>query len=214
MHTDNSRKENMHPAASQEENAVRTTTLQKEHVAHPAVCASYASTMVDGVSRLLNAQPEFDGLEFEETRTTCTCTIHRKDRKIPTKVTEYLRECRHESAPWISHPRRMLRHASFIQCARIAFGIAALLDAEHGNAGEPARAYKTRMTPHSAATLNLPEGFSEYEAVTLPAIQDAARAGPLKLSAAFSALPHSPLKKTFWTLYGAQLKQQALKVTS
>lgn len=54
----------------------------------------------------------------------CTCTIHRKDRKHPVIVTEWLIECQRDTEPWKQHPRRMIRHKAIAQCARIAFGFA------------------------------------------------------------------------------------------
>ena len=84
---------------------------------------------VDGWSRIINGHPQFDGIEFEETDNTCTCIIYRKDRSRPTRVTEYMSECRRSNAgPWQSHPRRMLRHKATIQCARLAFGFTGIVE--------------------------------------------------------------------------------------
>lgn len=79
---------------------------------------------IDGWARILNQQESYDGMEFvfSDDGSTCTCTIHRKDRSHPTTVTEYLAECKRSTPPWGSHPRRMLRHRAMIQAARIAFG--------------------------------------------------------------------------------------------
>jgi hypothetical protein len=43
-------------------------------------------------------------------------------------VTEYLAECRRDTGPWKSHPRRMLRHKAMIQAARLAFGYGGIYD--------------------------------------------------------------------------------------
>jgi phage recombination protein Bet len=84
---------------------------------------------VDGWSRIINAHPQFDGMDFEQDAESCTCIIHRKDRSHPVKVTEYMAECRRPNVgPWQSHPRRMLRHKAMIQCARIAFGYGGIYD--------------------------------------------------------------------------------------
>lgn len=84
---------------------------------------------VDGWSRIINASPEFDGMEFEQDDESCTCKIYRKDRKHPVSVTEYMSECRRAGVgPWQSHPKRMLRHKAMIQCARLAFGFAGIYD--------------------------------------------------------------------------------------
>ena len=78
---------------------------------------------VDGWSRIINNHPEFDGMEFDQDEESCTCSIFRKDRSRPIRVTEWMAECKREGVgPWKSHPRRMLRHKSMIQCSRIAFG--------------------------------------------------------------------------------------------
>ena len=83
---------------------------------------------VDGWSRIINSHPAYDGMEFVETDDACTCVIYRKDRQHPTKVTEYLSECKRATGPWGSHPKRMLRHKAMIQCARVAFGYVGIYD--------------------------------------------------------------------------------------
>lgn len=84
---------------------------------------------VDGWSRIINGNPEFDGMDFEQDDESCTCKIYRKDRKHPVSVTEYMSECRRAGVgPWQSHPKRMLRHKAMIQCARLAFGFAGIYD--------------------------------------------------------------------------------------
>ena len=83
---------------------------------------------VDGWSRIINSNPQFDGMDFEQDSESCTCIIYRKDRSHPIRVTEFMAECRREVAPWKSHPRRMLRHKAMIQCARLAFGFTGIFD--------------------------------------------------------------------------------------
>lgn len=83
---------------------------------------------VDGWARIINENKQFDGMDFEQDAESCTCIIHRKDRSHPIKVTEWLSECRRETQPWKSHPRRMLRHKAMIQCARLAFGFTGIYD--------------------------------------------------------------------------------------
>lgn len=83
---------------------------------------------VDGWARIINEHPQMDGVDFETSETECTCTIHRKDRAHPTRVTEYMAEVNRQTQPWKTHPRRMLRHKALIQCARIAFGFAGIYD--------------------------------------------------------------------------------------
>lgn len=83
---------------------------------------------VDGWSRIINENSQFDGMDFEQDAESCTCIIYRKDRGHPIKVTEWLSECRRDTQPWKSHPKRMLRHKAMIQCARLAFGYTGIYD--------------------------------------------------------------------------------------
>lgn len=98
---------------------------------------------VDGWSRIINANPQFDGMEFKQDDESCTCIIHRKDRSHPVSVTEYLAECRRGAAgPWQTHPKRMLRHKAMIQCARLAFGFVGIFDQD-----EAERIIEVDITP-------------------------------------------------------------------
>lgn len=91
---------------------------------------------VDGWTRIINEHPQFDGLEFHEADSTNSdsipdwieCVIYRKDRSHPISAREYFDEVRRDTAPWKSHPRRMLRHKALIQAARMAFGFAGIYD--------------------------------------------------------------------------------------
>lgn len=83
---------------------------------------------VDGWSRIINENPQFDGMDFQQDDHSCTCIIYRKDRSHPIKVTEWMEECKRNTQPWQSHPKRMLRHKAMIQCARLAFGYTGIFD--------------------------------------------------------------------------------------
>lgn len=88
---------------------------------------------VDGWIKKCNEHTQFDGIEFEDIFTdgkisAVRCTIYRKDRTHPTSIIEYMAECAGTTPPWKSHPIRMLRHRALMQCARIAFGFAGLMD--------------------------------------------------------------------------------------
>ena len=83
---------------------------------------------VDGWARIINGNPAFDGMDFQQDGESCTCRIYRKDRSHPIVVTEYMDECRRNTQPWKSHPRRMLRHKAMIQAARLAFGFTGIYD--------------------------------------------------------------------------------------
>jgi len=83
---------------------------------------------VDGWSRIINENGAFDGMDFQQDDESCTCIIYRKDRNHPIKVTEWMAECKRNTQPWQSHPKRMLRHKAMIQCARLAFGYTGIFD--------------------------------------------------------------------------------------
>ena len=88
---------------------------------------------VDGWARLVNSHAQFDGCSFSFEPTpdggAMRCVMHRKDRTHPTEIVEYMSECRRgNSIAWQLAPKRMLRHRSFVQCARLAFGYTGLFD--------------------------------------------------------------------------------------
>ena len=88
---------------------------------------------VDGWTKIINTHPQLDAIEFEygeddDAGPWVECIITRKDRSKPVRVREYLNECRRETGPWKSHPRRMLRHKALIQSGRVAFGLAGIYD--------------------------------------------------------------------------------------
>jgi len=92
---------------------------------------------VDGWTHLINAHEQFEGVEFAESPELehgvpawVECTIYRRDRRVPLKLREYFCEARGEHLTWITHPRRMLRHKALVQCARIAFGLTGVFDAD------------------------------------------------------------------------------------
>ena len=124
---------------------------------------------VDGWSRIINSHPQFDGIEFEQDEKSCTCIIFRKDRNRPIKVTEWMDECKRGTGPWVSHPKRMLRHKAMIQCARLAFGYGGIYDqdeAERIAEAQPAgQRHPIDMGP---AEVVLPEWPADKWAAILP----------------------------------------------
>ena len=105
---------------------------------------------VDGWSRIINNHPQFDGMEFKYSEETTTpagsntkahewveCVIYRKDRSHPIVAREYLDEVYRPpfkgkfgevNGPWQSHTKRMHRHKTMIQAARLAFGFGGIYD--------------------------------------------------------------------------------------
>jgi hypothetical protein len=85
---------------------------------------------IDGWMRLINQDPQFAGMTFKESSELefgiplwMECSIYRHDRILPITVKEYSAEIKTEHPLWKTMPRRMLRHRSIQQCARLAFSI-------------------------------------------------------------------------------------------
>lgn len=111
-------------------NEYRLNPLTKQIYAFPAKGGGIVPVVsVDGWIFLMNSHPEFDGIEFNDLPDekgnlfAIEAIIWRKDRARPTKIPEYLAECKRGTAPWKDMPARMLRHKALIQCARVAFGL-------------------------------------------------------------------------------------------
>ncbi len=110
---------------------------------------------LDGWARLMNENPNFNGIEFEmsddwttidDHHKPCpesiTCVIYRKDRDHPIRVVEYLDEVYRppfignkgrqdeytSMGPWQTHTKRMLRWKAMIQGGRVAFSFAGIYD--------------------------------------------------------------------------------------
>ena len=89
---------------------------------------------IDGWTRIVNREENYDGCKFTELNKddgapiSCTCTIFVKGREHEIEVTEYYSECRRNTGPWTQMPHRMLRHKSFMQAARYAFGLSGIYD--------------------------------------------------------------------------------------
>ena len=94
---------------------------------------------VDGWSRIINENSQFDGMDFDQNDESCTCIIYRKDRGHPIKVT-----------------KRMLRHKAMIQCARLAFGYTGIYDED-----EAQRIVEKDVTP----SVNEPDMTPAIEAI-------------------------------------------------
>jgi phage recombination protein Bet len=132
---------------------------------------------VDGWSRIINGNPAFDGMDFEMAPdgSECTCRIYRKDRSHPISATEYMAECKRNAGPWLSHPRRMLRHKAMIQCARLAFGFAGIFDQD-----EAERIVERDITPTKPADFAAAADTASDSPETLTiiaALQDVAAEG-------------------------------------
>jgi phage recombination protein Bet len=150
---------------------------------------------IDGWVRIINRQPDLDGIEFEWEWTdkenavpfSCTCAIYIKNRTRPTKVTEYFEECQRNTEPWKQMKCRMLRHKALIQCGRVAFGLSGIFDEDEakdvlinaGPAGAPPPSFMgpgtvTDVTP---VTESVPHGTTETERPTTEPQDDDAPPG-------------------------------------
>ncbi len=94
---------------------------------------------VDGWIKIMNRQPDFDGVEFDDNfdgkeLVSVTTKIYIKGRKFPTCVTEYMDECYQAKSPaWQKFKKRMLRNKSLGQCVRVAFGISEVIDSDEAD---------------------------------------------------------------------------------
>ena len=181
---------------------------------------------VDGWSRIINGNSNFDGMEFKFSENMVRmegakvdapewveCVIYRKDRTHPTVVREYLSECYRApfksktgyvvEGPWQSHPSRFLRHKATIQCARLAFGFVGIHDQDEAEriaeSGQPVK----DVTP------NIPEGYQEFEDQHLNNMRALAMEGSEALQTGYVELPRGECKKHFWSIHSASLKEAA-----
>ena len=112
--------------------------LTREIYAFPAKGGGIVPVVgVDGWSNLINSNPNFDGMDFDDELLdgkliSITCRMYRKDRSHPIEATEYMEECNRSAEDkynaWNKCPRRMLRNKAMIQAARYAFGFAGIYD--------------------------------------------------------------------------------------
>lgn len=156
---------NQHGAtASDAELAIVSSTCAKYNL-NPLVkeCAAFISggklqvvLMIDGWYKIVNRQPDFDGVEFEDhlnngVLTAITCKMYIKGRSRPVTVTEYLAECKQDKSDvWKKYPARMLRHKAYIQCARMSFGISELIDNDEA---DRIRSGEKDITPQNSAAM-------------------------------------------------------------
>jgi hypothetical protein len=85
---------------------------------------------IDGWIALIHQKPTFQGITFDQATELensvpiwMECTIYRDDLAHPITVREYVAELKTDHPMWTQMPRRMLRHKTLQQCARLAFGI-------------------------------------------------------------------------------------------
>lgn len=174
----------MPPTASNEEFAA-FLMVAKQYDLNPVTREIYAFPKkgggiqpivgIDGWMNLINSHPACDGLEFKDEFNTegalvsITCLIHRKDRKHPTMVTEYMAECKRPTEPWTKWPARMLRHKAAIQCARYAFGFAGIIDPEEAERSPEVITGNVAPPPPPAPQIAAPEPDEAEDATDIEA---------------------------------------------
>ena len=96
---------------------------------HPEYGAEVFIT-IDGWIYLIHREPSFRGVSFHPSPEMehgipvwMECRIYRADLMKPITVREYFVELKTDHPSWEQMPRRMMRHKTLQQCARLAFGI-------------------------------------------------------------------------------------------
>lgn len=151
-------------------NQYKLNPFTKEIFAFPDKGGIVPVVSIDGWARIINEHPQMDGIQFEQDDVSCTCIIYRKDRSHPTRITEWMSECKRNTQPWQSHPKRMLRHKSLIQCARVAFGFAGIYDEDEAGriieaeAPKPAKKINSETGQIEEVTFDVVAALNEVEA--------------------------------------------------
>ena len=129
-------------------NEYQLNPILKEIHAFPSNGGINPIVGIDGWLKIINRQPNFDGMEVQisDDKESATCTIYCKDRSKPVQITEYFQECKRNTDPWKQMPMRMLRHKAIKECGRVAFGISGIQDEDE------ARDAMRNVTPQPAVT--------------------------------------------------------------
>mgnify|MGYP005817126799 CR=1 FL=1 len=161
---------------------------------------------IDGWVRIINERPSMRGFEFTAAENMVTpdggkpcpewmeIVIHRSDRDHPVTIREYLDEVyrppfegkRRDGTkysvpgPWQSHTKRMLRHKTLIQGARIAFGFGGIFDED-----EAQRIVERNITGEA-------EVVSRTQEPVVQRKSEAAAAGQASTAPAPAALDNAP----------------------
>jgi len=170
---------------------------------------------VDGWMRIVHRQPNFDGVRFttsermvmigdRELPESIECSIFVKGMSQPISVREYMEECNMNTrGAWLTHPRRMLRHRAFIQCARVAFGLTGLCDSEDMNGFDGETAAAAAQTEAALAGANPAPAVEYAQPVMLD--QQIQQSEPERVVQTVSTLK---LEKRFQQLMNARAKFQ------
>jgi phage recombination protein Bet len=120
-------------------NQYQLNPFTKEIYAFPQGGGIVPIVPIDGWVSIVQRHPQYDGVEQVEVFGdddeifSVTTKIYRKDQARATVITEYWNECKRDTEPWKKWPVRMLRHKSYIQCARYAFGLSGIADPDEAD---------------------------------------------------------------------------------
>lgn len=182
----------------------------KEIYAFPSRGGVVPIVSVDGWARIINDNPNCDGIQFEQDDKSATCKIYRKDRNHPTIVTEYLSECKMNTDPWKKYPKRMLRHKALIQCARVAFGFSGIYDQDEAERIDGS----AQQAPSVVDIEQVDSDYDEFFNKTQPKMLAAANNGIEALQQAQEFLIKTESiehVKKYWSEQSPALKQLAQK---
>ena len=125
-------------------------------------------------------------IEFDDddsgTPKSCTCTIHRKDRGHPTRITEYYAENRRTTDPWKTNPHRMLRHRAVIQGIRTAFSFSGIYEPDEAEGVIEAQAIvrSAGVVDAVSAALTEPEATPDFDMKTGEVVAEPVEAEPVE----------------------------------
>jgi phage recombination protein Bet len=120
-------------------NQYQLNPFTKEIYAFPQGGGIVPIVPIDGWVSIVQRHPQYDGVEQveefgdDDEIFSVTTKIYRKDQARATVITEYWNECKRDTEPWKKWPVRMLRHKSYIQCARYAFGLSGIADPDEAD---------------------------------------------------------------------------------
>lgn len=111
------------------------TKLITGHEDYDGLEFRFSETMAQGLKGLVKKMPEWGEVEIWSKRRTRSLVIREYAEEVyrePFEGTSQYgnRERYTVPGPWQSHPRRMLRHKTYIQGGRMAFGFGGLADGE------------------------------------------------------------------------------------
>ena len=140
----------------------------EEIYAFPAKGGVKAMVGLDGWIKIANRQPTYHGIEhvdnFEDGElVSVTGIVHRKDHSVPTKITEYMDECKRSTTPWNQWPRCKLSPKAMIQAIRIAFGLCGIYEKDELERMEETEDdfVPLNITPETTKPLNLVQRLEE-----------------------------------------------------